>query len=149
METAMQSKLLHEAHGQRSFALILEIGDDLLAQLQGFAHENLSAASLSAIGAFENATLAFWNWETKEYERIPVNEQVEVLSLNGDVALDDKAKPKLHVHAVLGRRDGSVVGGHLLEARVRPTLEVVLVESPTHLQRRHDETTGLPLIRIS
>lgn len=145
----MESKLIHEAHGQRTFALVFETGDDLMAQLQGFARqEKLSAASLTAIGAFENATLAFWNWETKEYEKIPVNEQVEALSLNGDIALDEKGGPKLHVHTVLGRRDGSVVGGHLLEARVRPTLEVVLIESPAHLRRRHDEITGLPLIRI-
>jgi len=70
-----------------------------------------------------------------------------VLSLLGDIALAD-GKPKLHAHVVLGKRDGSAHGGHLLEAHVRPTLEVILTESPSHLERVHDPETGLPLIRI-
>jgi uncharacterized protein len=88
----------------------------------------LSAASVMAIGAFRQATLAFWDWESKQYEEIPVRDQVEVLSLSGDIALDQGGRPKLHLHAVLGRRDGSVVGGHLLKAIVRPTVEVVVTE---------------------
>ena len=80
-------------------------------------------------------------------ERIPVKEQVEVLALVGDIALQE-GKPKLHAHVVLGRRDGSACGGHLLEARVRPTLEVIVTESPAHLRREHDPVTGLALIRV-
>jgi hypothetical protein len=76
-----------------------------------------------------------------------VPEQVEVLSLNGDIALDG-AEPKVHAHTVLGRRDGSTVGGHLLEAHVRPTLEVILVESPGYLRKTCDRETGLALIDI-
>jgi predicted DNA-binding protein with PD1-like motif len=78
---------------------------------------------------------------------IAVGEQVEVLSLVGDIALDGD-EPKVHAHAVLGRRDGSTVGGHLLEAHVRPTLEVVLVESPAYLRRLHDAASGIALIRL-
>jgi predicted DNA-binding protein with PD1-like motif len=76
-----------------------------------------------------------------------VPEQVEVVSLVGDVALGEDGGPKVHAHAVLGRSDGSALGGHLLEARVRPTLEVILTELPGHLQRRHDRESGLGLIR--
>jgi predicted DNA-binding protein with PD1-like motif len=70
-----------------------------------------------------------------------------VVSLVGDVALGEKGEPKVHAHVVLGRSDGSALAGHLLEARVRPTLEVILVESPGHLQRKHDDESGLALIR--
>ena len=88
-----------------------------------------------------------FNWERKDYDRIPVDEQVEVLSLVGDIALH-RDKPKIHAHVVLGRRDGSAMGGHLMEAVVRPTLEVLLVDSPAHLCRVHDPESGLALIRM-
>ena len=112
------------------------------------AKENgLSAARFTAIGAFSDATLGYFDMEKKEYEEIPVDEQVEVLSLVGDIALFE-GEPKLHAHAVLGRSDGTTRGGHLLGAHVQPTLEVVIVESPEHLRRETDEETGLPLLAV-
>jgi predicted DNA-binding protein with PD1-like motif len=89
--------------------------------------------------------LAYFDIESKQYEKIPVHEQVEVLSLLGDVTLSE-SKPKVHLHAVLGRRDGSTRGGHLIKGLVRPTLEVVLTESPVHLRRKFDPEVGLALI---
>lgn len=145
----MRSRLVHGAHGQRTYVAVLDSGDEIMASLERLAEvEGLSAASVTAIGAFEDAELAFWDWETKDYRKIPIDEQVEVVSLNGDIALDESRKPALHLHTVLGRRDGTVRGGHLLAAHVRPTLEVVLVESPAHLRRVKDAETGLTLIRI-
>jgi predicted DNA-binding protein with PD1-like motif len=91
--------------------------------------------------------LGFFDMDRRDYERIAVDEQVEVLTLVGNVALQD-GRPKLHPHVVLGRRDGSAIGGHLLEARVRPTLEIMLTESPRHLRRSIDDSTGLPLIDL-
>jgi predicted DNA-binding protein with PD1-like motif len=72
---------------------------------------------------------------------------VEVLSLIGDVALEG-THPKVHAHVVLGLSDSSARGGHLLEAHVRPTLEVILTESPGYLARVHDAKSGLALIKI-
>ncbi|MER9301190.1 DUF296 domain-containing protein, partial [Mesorhizobium sp. M0621] len=72
----------------------------------------------------------------KTYRKIPIDEQCEVLSAIGDVALGDNGKPSLHVHAVLGLSDGTTRGGHLLDGIVRPTLEITLVEAPGHLRRR-------------
>jgi predicted DNA-binding protein with PD1-like motif len=144
----MKAKLLHEHGGERTFALVFATGDEAMAGLSTFARENrLSAARFTAIGAFREATLGYFDWESKEYRKIPVREQVEVLSLIGDVALKD-GTPVVHAHGVLGRSDGSTRGGHLLEGRVRPTLEVVLVESPAHLQKRHDPESGLALIDV-
>jgi uncharacterized protein len=145
----MKSKLIHEENGQRTFVVVLGTGDEVRDCLGRFAgRERLSAARLTAIGAFERATLRFYDWEAKDYQPIPVEEQVEVASLNGDIALDQSGEPKLHLHAVLARRDGAAVGGDLQEGRVRPTLEVMVTESPAHLRRVHDAETGLALIQI-
>lgn len=145
----MQAKVLNEQHGERVFAVIFEIGEDPVAGLTRFAEqENLSASSFTAIGAFSEAMLGYFDWEKKDYERIPVREQVEVLALVGDIAVQAENKKKVHAHVVLGRRDGSACGGHLLSAKVRPTLEVILTESPSYLQRFHDPKSGLSLIRM-
>src|ERR1043166_7639562 len=138
----MRWKLL-DSGPPASHAVVLATGDEAMAVLGKFVREHrIQAASLSAIGAFERAVVGYFDWSTKPYKRIPVDEQVEVLSLLGDVAEAD-GKPTLHVHAVLGRSDGSVVGGHLLEGHVRPTLEVILIEPPAHLKKRKDPETGL------
>jgi len=143
----MKSKIINEGP-ERTIALVFDRGDEVVATLEKFAAaQGLAAARFTAIGAFERVTLGYFDWETKQYERIPVEEQVEVLSLVGDLALDGD-KPKLHAHAVLGRRDGSTVGGHLLEATVRPTLEVLLIDSPGYLRRRRDPVSGLALIDL-
>jgi predicted DNA-binding protein with PD1-like motif len=145
----MRAKLVHESHGQRTFVVVLDTDDEVMASLMRFAEqETVSAAQVTAIGAFRAAVLGFFDWERKDYERIPVDEQVEVVSLLGDIGVEESGKPALHLHALLSRRDGSTVGGHLLEAQVRPTLEVVVTESPAHLRRRKDQETGLTLIRF-
>ena len=88
----MRAKVLNE-YPERTMALVLARGDEVMSSLQRFATEhNLTASRLTAIGAFESATVGYFDWERKEYERIPVDEQVEVLSLVGDIALDG-AKP--------------------------------------------------------
>jgi predicted DNA-binding protein with PD1-like motif len=144
----MKSKLIYEHHGEKTFALVFDTGDEVMSNLVEFAGSNkLGAARLTAIGAFSEVTLGYFDWEKKDYKKIPVREQVEVLSLIGDVALKD-GEPKVHAHVVVGRSDGTTMGGHLIEARVRPTLEVILTESPAHLQKQVDEESGLALIRL-
>ncbi|QYM78817.1 DNA-binding protein [Horticoccus luteus] len=131
--------------GTKQRALIFETGDRVMAELKAFAKkENIRAARFTAIGAFQSAKLAYFDWETKRYQEIPVQEQVEVLVLTGDFAWKGD-EPVVHMHAVLGRRDGSTIGGHLQEAHVRPTLEVMLTEGGA-LERRLDPESGLALI---
>jgi predicted DNA-binding protein with PD1-like motif len=143
----MRAKVLSPGN-PRVIAAVFDTGEEPVAALTAFAAEHrLHAASFSAIGAFEQATLGYFNWERKDYDRIEVREQVEVLSLLGDLAFEgDKAR--VHAHAVLGRRDGSTCGGHLLSAKVRPTLEVILTQAPSYLERVHDAESGLALIRL-
>ena len=144
----MKSKLIHEQAGERVFVLVFEIDDDPMTGLLDFAREQrLTAGHFTGIGAFREATLAYFDWQRKEYLHIPVREQVEVLALTGDIALE-KHQPKVHAHAVVGKRDGSAHGGHLISARVRPTLEIVLTQSPSHLRRRMDSSSGLALIDL-
>lgn len=132
----------------KTFILVFQTGDELAKGLSKFAQEQgLSAASFTAVGALNSVRLAWFNWDTKKYEQsVALDEQVELLSLIGDVALKD-GKPVVHAHIVIGRKDGTAHGGHLLEARVRPTCEVVLTESPAQLQKRVDPESGLALIR--
>ena len=142
----MKSKLL-DATGQKTFALVFDKGDEVVGGLSRFAWEQgIGAAHFTAIGAFSEVTLGYFDRTRKDYKRMPLSEQVEVLSLMGDVALDAAGAPKVHAHAVVGLADGATRGGHLLAGRVWPTLEVILVESPAHLRKRHDPETGLALI---
>jgi predicted DNA-binding protein with PD1-like motif len=144
----MQTTLLDSASGRRTFAVIFTTGEEVISGLQRLADEQrFSASHFTAIGAFSRLVVAFFDWDTKTYQRLPIDEQVEVLSLGGDIALRD-GRPVLHAHVVVAKRDGTAHGGHLMEAHVRPTLEVVLTESPTHLYRELDQESGLALIRL-
>jgi hypothetical protein len=149
----MRAKVIDEgtarsSRQERTFALIFDTGDEVITGLNTFAQEHsLNACHFTAIGAFSDLTVGFFDWEKKAYQRIPINEQVEVLSLVGDIALKD-GQPTVHAHVVVGKADGTAHGGHLMQAHVRPTLEVILVESPNFLQRSMDPESGLALIDI-
>lgn len=145
----MKSKLVAETSGQKTFVVVLEPGEEAFARLTTFATEQgITAASLTAIGAFEKAVVGWFDVQSKSYRRIPVPEQCEVLSAIGDIAVDDSGKSSLHVHAVLGLGDGSTRGGHLLEGFVQPTLEVTVLESPGYLRRRKRSELGIALIDL-
>lgn len=142
----MRSKTLTEGP-PRQHALVFDTGDEFVEGLTGWAAEQeLAGSTFTAIGALREATLGYYDLQTQEYVEIPVEEQVELLVLAGDVTLDGRGGWKVHAHAVCGRRDGSTVGGHVLRAVVRPTLELVVTTAPKHLQRRHDSASGLALI---
>jgi uncharacterized protein len=142
----MKSALLHEHDGQRTFVVVLDTGDEVMAAMATFASAHrLDAAQFTAIGALSRSVVAFFEWTTKQYRHIPIDEQVEVLSIIGDISLDGE-RPKVHAHAVLGKADATACGGHLVEGHVRPTLEIVITETPGHLRRRHDPESGLALI---
>jgi hypothetical protein len=144
----MRHQLLNDEHGQRIFAVVLQTGDEALACLQEFVRANkISSAQLTGIGAFADVMLGYFDWQKKDYVGNPVHEQVEVASMIGDVALSPSGEPMLHIHVVLGKRDGTAFAGHLQEAHVRPTLEVIINESPAHLQKVRDSASGLALIR--
>ncbi len=128
--------------------LVFETGDEVVSTLTKFAKErSLSAAHFTAIGAFSDAALGYFDLQRKDYLKNEVKEQVEVVSLIGDIALD-KGQPKVHAHVVVGKRDGAAMGGHLLEAHVRPTLELVLEHAGEQWKRKFDPESGLALIDL-
>lgn len=145
----MNARLLSNTNGLRTFAVVFDTGDEAASGLLAFARDHrVSAAAFTGIGALQNVTVGYFELERRDYKRIRLDEQVEVLALAGNIALTT-AGPKVHAHLVVGRSDGSAHGGHLLEAHVRPTLEVIVTETPAHLHRRSDPDTGLALIRLS
>ncbi len=145
----MKSKLIQDGQ-EKTFALVFDTGEEVVAGLLQFANDQtLAGAHLTAIGAFERVTLGFFDVAKKDYKRIATQEQVELMSLVGNIAQDDQGDPKLHAHVVVGKSDGSAHGGHLLEAYVRPTLEVVLIEASQHLRRTVRGDLGLALLDLS
>ncbi len=145
----MKAKLLYEEKGLRTFALVFGKEDELKQPLMEFAATNrLSAAQLSAIGAFSEVTLGYFDRQSKTYKQIPIREQVEVLSFSGNITLKD-GKPKLHAHIVVGKSDGTAHGGHFLAGKTWPTLEMIISEAPEHLRRMQDDETGLALINLA
>lgn len=145
----MKHKLLTEQGGQRTFVLVFATGDEVMRELKQFAQaQHLSASRFSGIGAFAKATLGYFDWDKKQYLQISVDEQVELLAINGDIALGDQG-PVVHAHVVIGARDGAARGGHLVEGQVRPTLEMFLTEMPAQLRRKHDPQSGLALIELA
>jgi uncharacterized protein len=145
----MRSKLIQDGE-EKTFAVVFDAGEDVTEGLRRFAIEHrLAGAHLTAIGAFERVTLGFFDLANKNYKKIAIQEQVELLSLVGNIAQDDKGAPKLHAHVVVGKSDGTAHGGHLLDASVRPTLEVVVVEASRHLRRTMRGEFGLALLDLS
>ena len=145
----MHSKLLWSKAGERTFAVILEPGEEAFSALTAFAGvSGLSGASLTAIGAFERATVGWFDLKKKSYKPSEIDQQCEALSLIGDIATGDDGKPSLHIHAVVGLSDGTTRGGHLLKATVRPTLEVTIVETPAHLRRKKRPDLGIAMINL-
>jgi predicted DNA-binding protein with PD1-like motif len=145
----MKSTKIASDAGAETRVVILESGEEAFAALTNLANDSgITTASLTAIGAFESATVGWFDFDKKTYKKIEVAQQCEVLSAIGDVAVGDDGKASLHVHVVLGLSDGTTRGGHFLEGKVRPTLEVVLADTPAKLRRKKRADIGIALIDL-
>jgi uncharacterized protein len=131
---------------EKTYLLVFDKGEEVRKGLLAFARKNrLVGGHFSAIGAVSQASLGFFDRQKKDYLRIAQNEQAEVLSLVGNLALKDD-RPFFHAHVVLGLPDGSTRGGHLFEATVWPTLELVFTTATRPVRRKTDRETGLTLL---
>ena len=145
----MKSRTMTGDNGTRTFVIALEPGEEMLPTLTAFADDNsVSGASLTAIGAFKEANVSWFDFKTKDYRRIPVQSQNEVLGAIDDVAEYEVGNPGLHIHVVVGLSDGFTRGGHLLDGIVTPALEAILVETPKDLRRRRRLDLGIPVIDL-
>ena len=143
----MKAKVVEDADVV-TYVVVCDPGDEAVSALTEFARsERLEAAQITAVGAFEYATVGWFDRAARDYRRIPIDEQCELLSLIGDVA-EGQDGPILHVHAVLGLSDGTTRGGHLLEGRVFPTLEAVVTETPAQLRKVLRPDIGIALIDL-
>ena len=144
----MKFKMLGDRGGPRQWALVFDPDDEVMSVLTQFARaRQLSAAHFTGIGAFAGVTVAWFDLEQQAYRAIEIDEQVEVLSLLGDVA-ESYGQPSVHAHICLAKRDGTAHGGHLQKGRVRPTLELILEETPAHLRKTYRPEFGLALIDL-
>ena len=142
----MKIRLLSENAGVKHYAIILAKGDEVMSGLTDFARQNkVTSASFTAIGAFSHATVAWFDDARKEFKLIPIEQQVELVSMIGDIALVND-QPSVHTHVAVASSDGTVRGGHVINAFVFPTLELFMTVYPTPLHKESDEATGLKLI---
>jgi predicted DNA-binding protein with PD1-like motif len=142
----MQVKLLSQSRGQREFAVIFRAGDEPYAGLTRFAEQyRVQSAHFTAIGGFSDVRLAWFDLQKKMFRVNPVDQQVEVASLIGDIALLN-GKPQVHMHCVVALPDGATRGGHILGAHVSPLLEVFVTADPVPLYKERNAATGLTLI---
>ena len=130
----------------KTYLLVFRTGQEVMKGLLAFARKHgLTAGHLTGIGAISDAVVGYFDPQKKAYLRIQEKGQAELLSLTGNLALYD-GEPFFHVHVALGLRDGSTRGGHLFEAMVRPTVELVLTTYSSSVRRKIDPDTGLPLL---
>jgi predicted DNA-binding protein with PD1-like motif len=142
----MQVQLLGRGEPTKEYAVILGKGDEAVSGLLEFAEKyHITSAHFTAIGALSGATLGWFDPQRKMYKKIPVHGQVEVIGMSGDIALY-QGKPVVHTHMMLGTSDGTTRGGHVLDAHVSPTLEVMVTVDPITMQKRFDPETDLTLI---
>ena len=129
-----------------AYLLVFHTGQEVMKGLLAFAKKyDLVAGHLTGIGALSGAVIGYFDPEKNTYLRHQEDGQTELLSLTGNLALNDN-EPFFHIHVALGLRDGSARGGHLFEAKVRPTVELVLTTWPRPVRREIDHDTGLPLL---
>lgn len=143
---SMKVKLISSSPETKEYVIIFGRGDEAYSGLLDFAEKyHVTSGHFTAIGALSSAVLAWFDPQKKMYRENPINEQIEVASMVGDFALY-QGKPALHTHMVVGHRDGTAEGGHVIEAIVSPTLEVFVTVDPVRLHKKYDPASDLTLI---
>jgi predicted DNA-binding protein with PD1-like motif len=142
----MQVQLLNPGEPTKQYAVIFYQGDEAFSGLLEFAEKyHVTSAHFTAIGAIDGATVAWFDPQRKMYKKIHITGQHEVIGMSGDIALY-QGKPVVHTHMLVGSPDGTIQGGHVLDANVSPTLEVMVTVDPVTMQKRLDPATDLTLI---
>ena len=104
-------------------------GDEVASGLTEFAEKHhLTTSHITGIGAFDSAVFGWFDPEKGAYKKIVINQEAEVVSFIGSVTMQN-GKPYFHAHVSVALPDGSVKGGHLIEAHVSLFMEVFVIES--------------------
>ncbi len=140
--------MLFSRLGPGRFIIRLEKGDDTLASIKRFAEANrIGAALFEGIGSLNTAKLGHYDFATKEYKYEVFREDLEILSLSGNISVMNR-KPLPHAHVTLGKRDFSVIGGHLDDGSSANMVEIGLVTLPGKLAKSRDDEVGLNLLQL-
>ncbi len=140
--------MIYTQLGNRNFVIRLEMGDDILAVLRRFAEaRKIGAGAFEGIGSLNKAKLGHYDFKTKRYTYEVFEDDLEIITLTGNIStLDKTAVP--HAHVTLGRRDFTVVGGHLDEGSSANMVEIVLEKLPGRLAKKRNEQVGLNLLQL-
>lgn len=137
--------LIHSANG--FITLNFERGEEVIAGLKDFLKQgNISAGHITGLGAASRLELAYYNLETKEYERKVFTDDVEILSLTGNIGQKEDGELVVHMHGAFGQRDFSVFGGHIFELVISGAGEIHIASLPGFIKRAYDDETGLTLM---
>lgn len=142
----LKVKLLNETgKGHKVYLVVFQRGDDILSGLSAFAEKyNIGFAHFTGLGAVSSARLGCYDRAKEMYHIIPVKGQAETVSFIGNIATFN-GKPTVHVHMAVAQSDGLVRGGHLFQATVWPTLEVVVTVEPLSIYKKKENDTGFAL----
>lgn len=136
---------IHEHEGRHT--LNVQPNEDIMVEIKRFADDHdITAAHISGLGACGEVDLAYYNLETKAYERTKIIEDLEICSLNGNIGVNSVGETILHLHGVFGRQDRTTYGGHIFACIVSGAGEIHLVAMPGTINRAYDEKTGLTLM---
>jgi uncharacterized protein len=138
------------AYDEFNYVLRFQKGEKLVETLQPFVKEkNLKGGWIFGLGGFSRATLGFYNLAAQGYSWTELDEPLELVSLQGNIAWEDD-KPVFHIHAAVSDQSLHVRGGHLKEAVVAGTAEIFIhmLDKDTQLMRGHDNETGLSLLKL-
>jgi len=126
-------------------AVVMEHGEDLVKNLKTLAEMDKEAHILviaSALGMLEKVKVGYWNG--KSYEIHEADEPAELLGISGIIT--PQTDPNYHLHIIVGLRNGQVMGGHFIEAKVCNTLEMFLIKFDIPVIRK--EMEGLKKLRF-
>ena len=127
----------------------LSHGADLLEELTVVCNkEKIQSGWITALGAVQNARIAYYAQQKKEYCYRSINRRLEIINLSGNISLKEQ-QSMVHVHLTLADARGRAYGGHLAPGTTVFACEFTIQEyTGLPFNRMHDAVTGLPLWHI-
>jgi predicted DNA-binding protein with PD1-like motif len=133
-----------------NYLVRLEKGERLSEALeQFFAESKIEGAWVSGLGAASDVELGFFQLNSKDYKRRKFGSMMEIVSLTGNLARDDKGKIMFHLHGAFADDDFQTIGGHVKDFIAGATVELFIHRSYKPMQRKFNDETGLQLLDLA
>jgi len=128
------------------YVLRLDKGDEIITSLLHLCQkEDISLGTVTGLGAVDHVLAGIYNLKEKSYHQNEFKGEKEIVSLTGSITRKD-GDVYLHIHIAVSGEDGSVVGGHLNEARISATSEIIISKFVGKVERKYDCVIGLNLL---